>query len=44
MLMHGMIDATLWGTKLAFLPWHLYALAMVTEEHERSKLPIAHCR
>jgi putative inorganic carbon (HCO3(-)) transporter len=25
-LTHGMLDAALWGTKLAFMPWLLYAL------------------
>ena len=27
MLVHGVVDATLWGNKLAFLPWLLFALA-----------------
>ena len=27
MLVHGLFDATTWGTKLAFLPWLLFALA-----------------
>jgi putative inorganic carbon (HCO3(-)) transporter len=26
MLVHGLLDAVLWGTKLAFLPWLLFAL------------------
>ena len=26
MLVHGMVDATTWGTKLAFVPWLLFAL------------------
>jgi putative inorganic carbon (HCO3(-)) transporter len=26
MLVHGMVDAVSWGTKLAFMPWLLYAL------------------
>ena len=26
MLIHGLMDATTWGVKLAFLPWTLYAL------------------
>lgn len=25
MLVHGMVDATTWGTKLAFIPWLLFA-------------------
>ncbi|WP_297639896.1 O-antigen ligase [Caldilinea sp.] len=29
MLVHGQLDATLWGTRLAFLPWMLYALAVL---------------
>jgi putative inorganic carbon (HCO3(-)) transporter len=29
MLVHGLLDAALWGTKLAFLPWLLFALAML---------------
>ena len=40
MLVHGIHDATLWGTKLAFLPWLLYALAMLAEAHERTRLPV----
>ena len=39
MLVHGVLDATLWGTKLAFVPWLLYALAMLAEAHERMRLP-----
>jgi putative inorganic carbon (HCO3(-)) transporter len=30
MLVHGLLDAPLWGTKLAFLPWLFFALAMLT--------------
>lgn len=30
MWVHGQLDATLWGTRLAFLPWMLYALAVLT--------------
>jgi len=26
LLMHGLLDAVIWGTKLAFLPWLLFAL------------------
>ena len=26
MLVHGMVDATTWGTKVAFIPWLLFAL------------------
>jgi putative inorganic carbon (HCO3(-)) transporter len=26
MLIHGMVDATLWGSKLALLPWLLFAM------------------
>jgi putative inorganic carbon (hco3(-)) transporter len=26
MLVHGLVDAPLWGSKIAFLPWLLYAL------------------
>jgi putative inorganic carbon (HCO3(-)) transporter len=33
MLVHGLLDATLWGTKLAFLPWLLFALAVLAESH-----------
>lgn len=29
MLMHGVLDAPLWGTKLAFVPWLLFALAVL---------------
>ncbi len=27
MMVHGLVDAVTWGTKLAFMPWLLYALA-----------------
>ena len=30
MLVHGIVDAALWGTKLAFIPWLLFALAMLS--------------
>jgi hypothetical protein len=26
MLIHGLLDAVTWGTKLSFLPWLLFAL------------------
>jgi len=26
MLVHGLLDAVTWGTKLAFMPWLLFAL------------------
>jgi len=26
MLVHGLLDAVTWGTKLAFVPWILFAL------------------
>jgi hypothetical protein len=26
MLVHGLVDAALWGNKVAFLPWLLFAL------------------
>ena len=29
MLVHGISDAVTWGTKLSFLPWMLFALAML---------------
>lgn len=29
MLTHGLLDAPLWGTKLAFVPWLLFALAVL---------------
>lgn len=29
MLTHGLLDAPLWGTKLAFTPWLLFALAVL---------------
>jgi len=35
MLVHGQLDATLWGTRLAFLPWMLYALAVLTASPAR---------
>jgi len=27
MFIHGLVDAVVWGTKLAFLPWLFFALA-----------------
>lgn len=33
MFVHGLLDATLWGTKLAFLPWLLFALAVLADSH-----------
>ena len=40
MLVHGMVDATLWGTKLAFIPWLLFSLVTILylSEHD-SALP-----
>jgi putative inorganic carbon (HCO3(-)) transporter len=38
MLVHGVLDATLWGTKLAFLPWLLFALAVLAESHVPDEL------
>jgi putative inorganic carbon (HCO3(-)) transporter len=35
MLVHGQLDATLWGTRLAFLPWMLYALAVLAASPAR---------
>lgn len=29
LLVHGQVDAALWGTKLAFIPWLLFALAVL---------------
>ena len=29
MLIHGLLDAVTWGTKLAFYPWILFALAVL---------------
>jgi hypothetical protein len=28
-LVHGLLDAPLWGTKLAFLPWLVFALVVL---------------
>ena len=28
MFVHGLVDAALWGNKMAFLPWLLFALAV----------------
>lgn len=45
MFVHGQLDATLWGTRLAFLPWMLYALAVLiaspasSPERESSSSP-----
>ena len=36
MLVHGILDTHLWGTKLAFLPWILFALiALLHQEHQK---------
>jgi len=35
MLVHGLVDAVTWGTKLAFLPWFFYALAALLWRQER---------
>lgn len=39
MLVHGLVDAVTWGTKLAFLPWFFYALAalLVLQEGQVEK-------
>lgn len=36
--LHGLVDAVLWGNKLAFLPWWLYALITVSflQQQERN--------
>lgn len=41
MFLHGVVDAVLWGNKLAFLPWWLYALItllFMKKERERNSL------
>jgi len=39
MLMHGLVDAVMWGTKLSFIAWLLFALAgaLYTQEHQNSE-------
>lgn len=35
MLVHGALDAPLWGAKLAFTPWLLFALAVLLERQQQ---------
>jgi putative inorganic carbon (HCO3(-)) transporter len=35
MLVHGVLDAPLWGAKLAFTPWLLFALAILLERQQQ---------
>lgn len=35
MLVHGLVDAVTWSTKLAFLPWLFYALAALLWQQDR---------
>ena len=40
MLVHGILDTGLWGTKLAFMPWLLFALITILhQEHHQSINP-----
>lgn len=36
MFLHGLVDAVTWGTKLAFLPWLLLALAGLLDQQEQA--------
>jgi putative inorganic carbon (HCO3(-)) transporter len=38
MLVHGISDAVTWGTKLSFLPWMLFALAMLVARRQRDEI------
>lgn len=37
MLTHGLFDAVLWGTKVAFVPWLLFALIVLLHESQITK-------
>ncbi len=39
MLVHGLVDAVMWGTKLSFIAWLLFALAgaLYTQEHQNNE-------
>ena len=37
MLVHGLVDAVTWGTKLAFLPWLFYTLAALLWHQEQGE-------
>ena len=34
-LVHGMLDAVTWGTKLAFLPWLMLAIIQLTTTEQQ---------
>ena len=40
LMVHGLVDAPLWNSKLAFMPWLLYALAALV----RGDQPLAHAQ
>ncbi len=39
LLIHGLVDAVMWGTKLSFIGWLLFALAgaLYTQEHQNNE-------
>jgi len=37
MIVHGLVDAVAWGTKLAFIPWLLYAQAVTIRLRPRRR-------
>lgn len=40
LLVHGLLDATTWGLKLAFAPWLLYALITLLFLHAHDTMPV----
>jgi putative inorganic carbon (HCO3(-)) transporter len=38
MLVHGLVDAALWGNKVAFLPWLLFALVAILYQTTKERL------
>lgn len=37
MLVHGLVDAVTWGTKLAFIPWMIFAQIVLVEQGPRRR-------
>jgi hypothetical protein len=37
LLVHGQVDAALWGTKLAFIPWLLFALTVLSMQEMQDR-------
>ena len=37
LLVHGLLDAVTWGTKLAFLPWLILAIIQLTTTEQQQQ-------